>query len=112
MSTIHQRSQTRWRPAELAAYISGLAGALARQPDVEVCVATSFASGLDLPDTVDVIDLSPHVRRFRGRIAWRERSLAGLAASWNASVVIAPTPEVPVRRLRVPIIVVATTSAR
>ena len=90
----------------IATYISELAGALARQPGVEVCVATSFASGLGLPDTVDVIELSPSVRRFQRRIAWRERRLGALASSWNASVVIAPTPEVPVRGLRLPVIVV------
>ena len=90
----------------IATYISELSGALARQPGVKVCVATSFASGLGLPDAVDVIDLSPSVRSFQRRIAWRERRLGRLASSWNASVVIAPTPEVPVRGLRLPVIVV------
>jgi glycosyltransferase involved in cell wall biosynthesis len=90
----------------IATYVGQLAGALARQPGVEVCLATSFASVLDLPDAVDVIDLPPSVRRFQRRIAWRERELGALVSAWDASVVIAPTPELPLRGMPVPAIMV------
>lgn len=91
----------------IATYVSELARALARRPDVRVCVATSFADGLfSSGDGVEVIELPAWVRRFQGRAAWREKQLGGLASHWRADVVIAPTPEVPARRLPMPQIVV------
>ena len=90
----------------IATYIGGLTAALAHQPGVEVCIATSYADGLALPAAVEVIDLPASVRRFERRIAWRERNLEALASTWNADIVISPTPEVPLRGLKLPVIVV------
>jgi glycosyltransferase involved in cell wall biosynthesis len=90
----------------IATYVAELSAALASRPGVEVCIATSAASSLDLPPSVEVIALPPAVRQFTRRTIWRERTLATLASAWHAQVVIAPTVELPLRRLRIPTIMV------
>jgi glycosyltransferase involved in cell wall biosynthesis len=90
----------------IASYISELGAALARQPGIAVGIATSFTGGLELPRTIEVIPLSPTVRHYAPRAAWRERSFGQIVRAWKASVVIAPTPELPLRRLPAASIVV------
>jgi glycosyltransferase involved in cell wall biosynthesis len=90
----------------IATYIAEITAAVAACPDVEVCLATSTTAGLRLPPQVEVIELSDSVRRLSRRVIWRERNLAALVSSWNASVVLAPTPELPLRRLPVPAMMV------
>ena len=48
----------------IATYASELTNALIRRPDVEVCVTTSTAVGLDLNSPLTVIKLSAAVRSF------------------------------------------------
>jgi glycosyltransferase involved in cell wall biosynthesis len=90
----------------IATYIGELTTALAQCPSVEVCIATSTTSGFVLPPSVEVIQLPASVRHFGRRVIWRERRLGALVSSWRASVVLAPTVELPVRRLPVPAIMV------
>jgi glycosyltransferase involved in cell wall biosynthesis len=90
----------------IATYISELTNALARRADVEVCIATSTTVGLVRESDLEVIELPASVRQFTRRFAWRERRLRALVRSWNASVLLAPTVELPVRRLPVPAIMV------
>jgi glycosyltransferase involved in cell wall biosynthesis len=90
----------------IATYTSELTAAIARNPGVEVCIATSAAAGLALPPSVEVIQLPVSVRPFARRVVWRERHLAGLVSAWNATVLLAPTVELPLRTLSVPAIMV------
>jgi len=90
----------------IATYTSELTNALVRRADVEVCIATSTTAGLALPSSLEVIEIPDSVRQFARRAIWRERRLGALVSSWNASVVLAPTVELPLRQLPVPAIVV------
>jgi glycosyltransferase involved in cell wall biosynthesis len=92
--------------AGIATYILELTDALARREDIEVALATSIAGELALPPSVTVIELPRSVRGFAARTVWRERELAGLLTSSRADVLIAPTVELPFRRLAVPTIMV------
>jgi glycosyltransferase involved in cell wall biosynthesis len=55
---------------------------------------------------VEVVPLAESVRAFAKRVAWRERSLPGLLRAHRADVLLAPTIELPARRLPVPSIMV------
>jgi glycosyltransferase involved in cell wall biosynthesis len=90
----------------IATYISELTNALVRRADVEVCIATSTTAGLAVPSSLEVIELPASVRQFARRAIWRERRLGALVSSWNANVVLAPTVELPLRRLPAPAIMV------
>lgn len=90
----------------IATYTSELANALARRSDAAVCVATSTRTGLAWSPVLDTIELPTSVQGFARRLVWRERHLAALVSAWNASVVLAPTVELPIRRLPVPAIMV------
>ena len=90
----------------IATYTSELANALARRSDAAVCVATSTRTGLAPSPALDTIELPPSVRGFARRLVWRERHLTALVSAWNASVVLAPTVELPIRGLPVPAIMV------
>jgi glycosyltransferase involved in cell wall biosynthesis len=90
----------------IATYISELTNALARHPNVEVCIATSTTAELALPSSVQVIHLPASVQQFARRLIWRERRLGALVSAWNANVVLAPTVELPLRALPVPAVMV------
>ena len=90
----------------IATYITELTAAIARRPGVEVCVATSASDTLGPPPSVDVIQLRASVRRFARRAIWRERRLRTLVRSWNASVLLAPTVDFPLRKPLVPSVMV------
>lgn len=90
----------------IATYIRELTHAFARRPDVALVVATSAADALALPPSVDLVVVSQRVRGFVARAIWRERALRGLVAAVGADVLLAPTVELPLRRLSVPSIMV------
>ena len=86
-------------------YTLGLIRALAAEPRLSLAVATSVDDVAELGD-VEVIHLSPRTREVVPRVLWRERHLATLARSLEVDVVLTPVPELPVRRLSVPSVVV------
>ena len=90
--------------AGIATYTLELTAALARRDDVEVTLATSVAA--ELQASVAVIELPRSVQGFVARSAWRERELPALLSSARADVLIAPTVELPLRRLAVPTVMV------
>ena len=90
----------------IGTYVSELTNALVRRTDLQVCVATSTPAGLDRRVSLQVIELPATVRTFVRRLVWRERHLAGLVSAWNATVLLAPTVELPFRKLPVPAIMV------
>ncbi len=87
-------------------YIVGMLSGLARQADVEVVVATSRPEDLEGAGELEVVTLPSGVQDFRRRAVWRERFLDGLVSRTRTDIVLAPVPELPFRRLRVPAIIV------
>lgn len=87
-------------------YIVGVVSALSRRTDVELIVATSRPEYLPTGMGLEVIVLPRGVQDFRRRAVWRERSLHRLVSRTGADVVLAPVPELPLRRLSVPAIIV------
>ncbi len=87
-------------------YIDGVVSALSHRADLEVIVATSHPEDLPVDPGVEVIALPRHVQDFGRRALWRERSLHDLVRGTKADVVLAPVPELPVRRLPVPAVMV------
>lgn len=87
-------------------YVVGVVSALSRRPDFEVIVATSRPEDLPTGLGLEVIALPAHVQDFRRRALWRERNLHRLVAEARAEVLLAPVPELPVRRLPVPAVMV------
>jgi glycosyltransferase involved in cell wall biosynthesis len=90
----------------IATYTRELIRALAERSDVTLCVATSAPEALALPTAVEVMDLPDSVRGFTRRAIWREWKVGKLVSQWSAHAVLSPTPELPLRRLRVPAIMV------
>ncbi len=90
----------------IATYVAGVVEGLAAQPEIAVSVATSSPERIADGDGVEVIALPPAVRGFARRVIWRERELPGLLRRHSADVLLAPTIELPLRRLRVPSIMV------
>jgi glycosyltransferase involved in cell wall biosynthesis len=86
----------------IATYVAGVVRGLAAQPDISVSVATSAPERLAGVGDVEVVALAESVRGFAKRVAWRERALPGLLRAHNADVLLAPTVELPARRLPVP----------
>src|SRR4029077_12889573 len=90
----------------IATYVAGVVRGLAAQPDISVSVATSAPERLTEVGDVEVLPLAESVRSFPKRVAWRERALPGLLRSHRADILLAPTIELPARRLPVPSIMV------
>jgi GT2 family glycosyltransferase/glycosyltransferase involved in cell wall biosynthesis len=86
-------------------YTLGIIAALAREPDLELVVATSMPEVAEL-GPLEMVPLSPRTRDVAGRAIWRELNLARLARSVRADVLLTPVPELPIRRLSVPSVVV------
>jgi glycosyltransferase involved in cell wall biosynthesis/GT2 family glycosyltransferase len=86
-------------------YTMGLIQALAEEPRLSVVVATSVSEVGELGE-LEVLPLDPYTRSVLGRAAWREAQLPALARSARADVVVAPVPELPLRPLDVPTVVV------
>lgn len=86
----------------IATYVAGVVRGLAAQPDITVTVATSAPERLTEVGDVDVLPLPESVHAFGKRVVWRERALPGLLRNQRADVLLAPTIELPARRLPVP----------
>jgi glycosyltransferase involved in cell wall biosynthesis/GT2 family glycosyltransferase len=86
-------------------YTLGLIAALAAEPGLSLVVASSVDDVASL-GPVELIRLSPRTRGVAGRALWRERNLPRLVRETGAEVVLFPVPELPVRRLDVPSLVV------
>ncbi len=86
-------------------YTIGLIQALAARPELSLAVATSVGDVASL-GPVELIEVSPRTQEVVARALWRERNLPGLARSLGAEVVLTPVPELPLRRLPIPSVVV------
>jgi glycosyltransferase involved in cell wall biosynthesis/GT2 family glycosyltransferase len=86
-------------------YTIGLIQALAAQPELALVVATSVADVAEL-GPMELVHVSPRTQGVSARALWRERNLASLARSLRADVVLSPVPELPLRRLPVPSVIV------
>lgn len=89
--------------AGLSSYVNGLVPALAAAPGVAVTAVVPAGAALDGAATVEA---PAAVARLPARAAWRERQLPRIAARAGADVLLAPSPELPLRRVGVPSIMV------
>jgi glycosyltransferase involved in cell wall biosynthesis len=83
----------------------GLIGALAGRSELALVVAASV-DDVDGFGAVQRVPVSPRTQGVVARALWRERNLARLARSLGADVVLTPVPELPLRRLPIPSVVV------
>ena len=90
----------------IATYTVGLVRALAAVPGLRLVVATNTPERFALPPGVDVEVLPERTRNFAARTAWRECSLAGLVHKTGAETVLAPSPELALRPMPVPQVMV------
>ncbi len=86
-------------------YTIGLIRALAARPELSLAVATSVGDVASL-GPVELIEVSPGTQEVVARALWRERNLPRLVRSLAVDVVLTPVPELPLRRLPVPSVVV------
>lgn len=86
-------------------YTMGLIEALADQPELSLVVATSVDDVAAL-GSMEVVRISPRTQGVVARALWRERNLASLARSLRVDVALTPVPELPLRGLPVPSVVV------
>ncbi len=86
-------------------YTLGLVGALAAQPELSLVVAASVDDVAEL-GPIELVRVSARTQGVAARALWRERNLASLARSQRAEVVLTPVPELPLRRLPVPSVIV------
>jgi glycosyltransferase involved in cell wall biosynthesis/GT2 family glycosyltransferase len=86
-------------------YTLGLIEALASRPDLSLVVATSAEEIAEL-GPMRVVPVSLRTQGVAARAVWRERNLASLARSLHVDVALTPVPELPLRRLPVPSVVV------
>ena len=86
-------------------YTIGLIEALAAEPDIALVVATSVGEVAEL-GPIELVPVSARTQGVIARALWRERNLASLARSLGVDVVLTPVPELPLRRLPVPSVIV------
>jgi glycosyltransferase involved in cell wall biosynthesis/GT2 family glycosyltransferase len=86
-------------------YTIGLLEALAAQPELSLVVATSVLEVAEL-GPMELVPVSARTQGVAARALWRERNLSSLARSLHADVVLTPVPELPLRQLPVPSVVV------
>lgn len=86
-------------------YTIGLIQALAAQPELSLVVATSVDEVADL-GPMELVRVSSRTQGVSARALWRERNLASLARSLRTDVVLSPVPELPLRKLPVPSVIV------
>ncbi|HEV3001076.1 MAG TPA: glycosyltransferase family 1 protein [Solirubrobacteraceae bacterium] len=89
------------RAAGLSSYVNGLVPALAAVPGVRVTAVAPCSI-----DGVATVAAPASVARLPARAAWRERNLRRIAADAGADVLLAPSPELPLRGAGVPSIMV------
>jgi glycosyltransferase involved in cell wall biosynthesis len=85
-------------------YTKSVCRELARRDQISLIVVTSTVDFDGL--RADVIRAPLATRSARGRAIWRERYLAGCIRSAAADVVFSPTPELPIRQMSVPAVMV------
>jgi glycosyltransferase involved in cell wall biosynthesis/GT2 family glycosyltransferase len=86
-------------------YTIGLIQALAERPDLALVVATSVDDVVEL-GPMEIVRVSARTQGVSARALWRERNLAPLARSLQADVVLSPVPELPLKKLPVPSVIV------
>jgi glycosyltransferase involved in cell wall biosynthesis len=86
-------------------YTIGLIEALAARPELSLVVATSVREVADL-GPMRLVPVSQRTQGPAARALWRDRNLASLARSSGVDVVLTPVPELPLRRLPVPTVIV------
>ncbi len=86
-------------------YTIGLIQALAAQPELSLVVVTSIDDVAEL-GPMEVFRIPPRTQGLAARALWRERNLAPLARSQGVAVVLSPVPELPLRKLPVPSVIV------
>lgn len=90
----------------LRTYVRGLAAGLAAHDDVELHVVTSCPDDFTTVAPDRLIGCPPATRGFVARTAWREATLGRLARRTAADLVLVPYPEMTVRPLPVPTVMV------
>jgi len=86
-------------------YTIGLLEGLAAQPELELVVVSSIDEVAGL-GPLELVEAPTRTRTVAARALWREQQLARLAQSTKADVVLVPVPELPVRGLPLPSVVV------
>jgi glycosyltransferase involved in cell wall biosynthesis/GT2 family glycosyltransferase len=86
-------------------YTVGLIEALAAQPELSLVVATSAEEVAEL-GPMRLVPVPARTQGVAARALWRERNLAPLARSLDVDVALTPVPELPLRRLPVPTVIV------
>jgi glycosyltransferase involved in cell wall biosynthesis/GT2 family glycosyltransferase len=86
-------------------YTLGLLQGLAAQSELSLVVATSVDDVAGL-GPMELVPISPRTQGVASRALWRERNLASLARSLEVDVVLTPVPELPLKRLPVPTVIV------
>ncbi|MDQ3380886.1 MAG: glycosyltransferase [Actinomycetota bacterium] len=86
-------------------YTVGLIDALSARPELNLVVVTSIPELVEL-GPMQLVLVPPRTQGIVWRALWRERNLASLAGSLNVDVTLTPVPQLPVRRLPVPTVVV------
>ena len=86
-------------------YTIGLIEGLAAQSELELVVAASVEDVAEL-GSFTLLRITPKTQGMAARALWRERNLASLARSLHVDAVLSPVPELPLRKLPVPSVVV------
>lgn len=86
-------------------YTIGLIQALCAQPELSLVVVTSVDEVAEL-GPLELVRVSPRTRGVVARALWREQNLAPLTRSLNVDVVLTPVPELPLRTLSTPTVIV------
>jgi glycosyltransferase involved in cell wall biosynthesis len=90
----------------LRTYTRDRVGALHDRGDLALTVATSRPEEFTHAPNADIVELPRATRGFTARSAWRELALARLARRTGADIVLVPYPEMTVRPLPVPSVMV------
>jgi len=90
----------------LRTYVRGLVDALAGRDDVGLHVVTSCPDDFDSLERSQLIECSPATRHFVARTAWRERTIGRLIRQTEADLLLVPYPEMTVRPLPIPTVMV------
>lgn len=86
-------------------YTIGLIEALSARPELSLVVVTSVEDVAEL-GPMELVRIPPRTQGVAARALWRERNLASLARSLRADVALTPVPELPLRGLSIPSVIV------
>lgn len=90
----------------IATYVRSVVRELARHDELRLTLVTSMREEFDPLDRVELIEAPDSVRRYGLRVVWRERNLARIVRQQRTEVVFSPTIELPLRKIRVPTLMV------